>query len=162
MHAIMDDLRTAGRNPFFVAYGASDVTGALGYVNFTVELSRQLAELDLHPAALVHASGSSGTQAGTVVGAARFLPDLGIVGIDIDYERGQLTVQARVLPRQSAERTNYLLQEYGVGDFCRSFQVGEGIDAEKIHAGIADGVLTVHLPKAAELKPRRIEVKSAT
>jgi HSP20 family protein len=83
-------------------------------------------------------------------------------GIDIDYERGQLTVQARVAPRQSPDRTNYLLQEYGVGNFCRSFQVGEGIDANKIHAEVADGVLTVHLPKAAELKPRRIEVKSAT
>ena len=82
-------------------------------------------------------------------------------GIDIDYERGRLTVQARVEPRQSAERANYLLQEYGVGDFCRSFQVGEGIDAGKIHAEIAEGVLTVHLPKAAELKPRRIEVKTA-
>ena len=83
-------------------------------------------------------------------------------GIDIDYERGRLTVQARVEPRQPAEPTNYLLQEYGVGDFCRSFQVGEGIDAGKIHAEIAEGVLTVHLPKAPELKPRRIEVKSAT
>ena len=82
-------------------------------------------------------------------------------GIDIDYERGQLTVQARVEPRQPADRTNYLLQEFGIGDFCRSFQVGEGIDAGKIHAEIAEGVLTVHLPKAAELKPRRIEVKTA-
>ena len=82
-------------------------------------------------------------------------------GVDIDYERGRLTVQARVEPRQSPERTNYALQEYGVGDFSRSFQVGEGIDAGKIHAEIAEGVLTVHLPKAAELKPRRIEVTSA-
>jgi len=81
-------------------------------------------------------------------------------GIDIDYERGQLTVQARVVPRHPPERINYLLQEYGIGDFCRSFQVGEGIDADKIHAEIAEGVLTVHLPKAAELKPRRIEVKA--
>ncbi len=82
-------------------------------------------------------------------------------GIDIDYERGRLTVQARVVPRQPPDRTNYLLQEYGVGDFCRSFQVGEGIDGGEIHAEIAGGVLTVHLPKAPELKPRRIEVKSA-
>lgn len=81
-------------------------------------------------------------------------------GVDIDYERGRLTVQARVEPRQPADRTHYLLQEYGVGDFSRSFQVGEGVDAGKIHAEIAEGVLTVHLPKAAELKPRRIEVKS--
>ncbi len=83
-------------------------------------------------------------------------------GIDIDYERGRLTVQARVVPRQPPDRINYLLQEYGAGDFCRSFQVGEGIDADKIHAEIAEGVLTVHLPKAPELKPRRIDVKFAT
>jgi HSP20 family protein len=81
-------------------------------------------------------------------------------GIDIDYERGRLTIQARVQTRQPTDRTNYLLQEYGVGDFSRSFQIGEGIDAEKIHAEIVEGVLTLHLPKAQALKPRRIEVKA--
>jgi HSP20 family protein len=78
--------------------------------------------------------------------------------IDIDYERGRLTIQARVQARQPEDRTQYLLHEYGVGDFCRSFEVGEGIDSEKIHAEVADGVLTLHLPKAAELQPRRIAV----
>lgn len=81
-------------------------------------------------------------------------------GIDIDYERGRLTIEARVEPRQPPDRINYLLQEYGVGDFSRSFQVGEGIDADKIHAEVADGVLTVHLPKARRLQPRKITVKS--
>jgi HSP20 family molecular chaperone IbpA len=79
-------------------------------------------------------------------------------GVEIDYERGRLTIQACVNPRQPEERTQYLLREYGVGDFCRTFEVGEGVDASKIHAEIADGVLTVHLPKAAALKPRRISV----
>lgn len=79
--------------------------------------------------------------------------------IDIDYERGRLTIHAHLQPRQPEERTQYLLHEYGVGDFCRSFDVGEGIDAHKIHAEIAQGVLTLHLPKAAALQPRRITVK---
>jgi HSP20 family molecular chaperone IbpA len=81
-------------------------------------------------------------------------------GIDVDYERGRLTIQATVEQRQPEDRTQYLLHEYGVGDFCRSFDVGEGIDAEKIHAEITDGVLTLHLPKAQELLPRKITVKT--
>jgi len=79
--------------------------------------------------------------------------------VDIDYERGVLTIEARVEPRQ-AENADYLLREYGVGDFCRSFQIGEGIDAEKIHAEIANGVLTLHLPKTEALKPRKVEVRA--
>jgi HSP20 family protein len=58
------------------------------------------------------------------------------------------------------EHTNYLLREYGVGDFRRTFQIGEGIDAAKIAAELREGVLTVHLPKAPELMPRKIAVKA--
>ena len=79
--------------------------------------------------------------------------------IYVDFERGTLTIHAKVDPRQD-EQTAYLLREYGVGDFYRTFQISEDIDAEKISAEYADGVLTLHLPKAEALKPRRISVKS--
>ena len=88
------------------------------------------------------------------------LPGANADAVDIDYERGRLAIEARVEPRRPEDGTNYLLREYGVGDFCRSFEVGEGIDAGKIHAEIVDGVLTLHLPKAAELLPRKIAVRS--
>lgn len=81
-------------------------------------------------------------------------------GLDINYERGQLTIHGRVTPRHE-ENTNYLLREYGVGDFFRVFQIGEGIDAQKIEAELRDGMLILHLPKAQELMPRKIAVKSA-
>ena len=87
------------------------------------------------------------------------VPGAAAENIDINYERGLLTLHARVEPRQG-EDTDYLLREYGVGDFHRSFQIGEGIDADKIHAEIANGALTLHLPKTATLKPRKVQVKA--
>ena len=77
--------------------------------------------------------------------------------IDIKYENGLLTLQAKVQPRHT-EKMNYLLREFGVGDYCRSFEIGEGIDAEKIAAEVRQGVLTIHLPKSEATKPRRISV----
>ncbi len=80
--------------------------------------------------------------------------------IDVDYERGELRITARVEPRQDP-RTTYLLREYGTGDYVRTFQVGEGIDASKIEAEVNQGVLTLHLPKADEARARKIAVKGA-
>lgn len=80
--------------------------------------------------------------------------------IDIQYEQGLLTIHAKADPRQDESKTEYLLREYGVGDYYRTFTIGEGIDAEGIHAELKHGVMTLHLPKAESVKPRRIAVKS--
>jgi HSP20 family protein len=81
--------------------------------------------------------------------------------LDIQYERGTLTIHGQAAPRQDEAQTNYLLREYGVGDFCRTFQVGESVDASKISAELRDGVLTLHLPKAEALLARKITVRNA-
>lgn len=81
--------------------------------------------------------------------------------LDITYERGLLTVHGKVAPRDEPPRAARLLREYGVGDWFRSFEIGEGIDAAKIEAELTDGVLTLHLPKAQRLMPRKIAVKTA-
>jgi HSP20 family molecular chaperone IbpA len=46
-------------------------------------------------------------------------------------------------------------------DFRRSFVLPDGIDREKITAELKNGVLGLHLPKAAAVKPRRISVKAS-
>lgn len=79
--------------------------------------------------------------------------------IDVNFENGVLTIHGRVRERQPRE-TNFLLREYGIGDFYRSFEVSESIDANNISAEYSDGVLTLHLPKVAAARPRKIAVKA--
>src|SRR5688572_20118418 len=45
--------------------------------------------------------------------------------------------------------------------WVRAFNIDERIAAGQVSAELRSGVLTVHLPKAAEAKPRRVEVKAS-
>jgi HSP20 family protein len=80
--------------------------------------------------------------------------------IDLNFDSGTLEIHAAVAPRRGDGET-CLLREYGVGDYFRSFQISEAIDASKISAEYADGVLKLRLPKAEALRPRKIAVASA-
>jgi HSP20 family protein len=86
------------------------------------------------------------------------LPGVKQDDLDIRYENDQLTIQGRVAARN--EGLQMLRQEYGIGDFQRTFVIGESIDADAINAEMHNGVLTVHLPKAEAAKPKRIAVKA--
>jgi L-cysteate sulfo-lyase len=81
-----DRLRAQGRRPYFVPYGVSNPLGAIGYASTIVEIAQQSRTLGVRPAAIVHCTGSAGTQAGLVVGASVAMPETRIVGIDIDAE----------------------------------------------------------------------------
>ena len=78
--------------------------------------------------------------------------------IDIEYENGQLTLHGKVEERSCQEGACRLMQ-YESYDFYRVFRVGEGVDQSGISADYELGVLTVHLPKAPEAKPRKISVR---
>lgn len=86
------------------------------------------------------------------------LPGVDPDNLDIEFENRQLTIHGKVYRRHSGNRMLY--SEYGVGDFHRTFTIGEAIDSGRISAELHNGVLTLHLPKSQEAKPRRIEVKA--
>ncbi len=85
------------------------------------------------------------------------LPGASPDSIELDYEEGELSIEACVEPRQDAD-TQFLAREYGTGDYRRRFRVNEVVDAERINATYTDGVLAVRLPKVQAAKPRRVTI----
>lgn len=58
------------------------------------------------------------------------------------------------------EKVRTLRSEIGYGEFSRSFDLPDEIDADKIEAHIENGVLTLRVPKAKAVKPRTIKVQA--
>ena len=84
------------------------------------------------------------------------LPGVMPEDLDVRFENPVLTIHGKVNPRHNDIK--FLHGEYGIGDFHRTFTIGEAIDTERISAELKNGVVTVHLPKSEKVKPRRIEV----
>ena len=80
--------------------------------------------------------------------------------IDVNYEGGVLTVVGSHRTEREEEGRTYHVRERSYERFARSFSLPETVKADDIDAHVADGVLTVVLPKAADAKPKRISVKS--
>jgi HSP20 family molecular chaperone IbpA len=85
------------------------------------------------------------------------VPGVDKSAIDIQLEKGVLTVKGTI-DASRYESLRPIYSEYQVGNFVRSFTVSPKIDSGGIAATVADGVLTIELPKAKEALTRRIEV----
>lgn len=91
------------------------------------------------------------------------LPGMDEKNIDIKLSNGTLTIKGEKKEEKEERERDYYLSERRYGSFMRSFQVPEGVDAEKIEASFSKGVLTVKLPKTAEAQKseKTIAVKAA-
>ena len=138
IRTLVDDLRAKGRKPYFVPYGVSNVLGAVAYATTIAEIAQQAALSGFKPSAIVHCSGSAGTQAGLVVGAAISMPDTKVIGIDIDAEPARVRTDVVGLARQAADLLD--------ADFDEAL-----VEVVAGHAGPAYGV-----PHAATIEAIRL------
>lgn len=83
---IAQTLQDDGLSPAILPYGISSPIGAVGYASLCAELAHQCKANDIAPKALIFASGSGGTHAGLALGADIALPDMAVIGFDIDAE----------------------------------------------------------------------------
>lgn len=100
------------------------------------------------------------TEAGENVLVRAELPGLKPEEIEISVEGDTLTLRGeRKLP-EAGEGVNYHRRERESGRFRRIVTLPTGIDTEGVSASFRNGVLTIVLPKAKEVLPKRIKVES--
>lgn len=89
------------------------------------------------------------------------LPGIRIEDLEVTADEGVLTIQGtKTEMRKEGEEGRYHLTERGYGSFIRRFQLPQGVDGEKIEAEVADGMLSVRIPKTALPQPKRIQIKA--
>ncbi|MBN1485036.1 MAG: Hsp20/alpha crystallin family protein [Chloroflexia bacterium] len=85
------------------------------------------------------------------------LPGVAPENVDITFEAGVLTVRGEVYEEKEVEG-ECLCQERRFGKFARSVSLPGDVVADEIKANLADGVLTLRVPKAEETKPKKISI----
>lgn len=89
------------------------------------------------------------------------LPGLSKDDVSLTVREGMLTIEGERKQEDEKEGVNYHRVERRYGKFLRSFQLPVRVQEDKIEAVFKDGVLTVQIPKAEEVKPKQIAVKIA-
>lgn len=89
------------------------------------------------------------------------LPGVKSDDLEITCNNNVLTIKAEIKSEEESKDRNYHLRERRYGMFCRSVALPETVSADQIKADYENGVLTLHLPKAEEEKPRRIPVQTS-
>lgn len=91
------------------------------------------------------------------------LPGIDRDDIDVSVTGDTLTIRGERKSEQEQEDQGWLIRERSYGTFERSLTLPEGVDADAIQADYSDGVLELHIPKAAEaLKPKTHRVALGT
>lgn len=129
MEQLASTLREQGKHPYVIPGGGSNPIGALGYVACAEELLYQSSEQRLRIDHIVHATGSSGTQAGLVAGLTAVRSQIPVLGISVRapkdkqehnvYQLAQRTWEllgiAGELPRDAVvANSDYVGEGYGI------------------------------------------------
>jgi len=80
--------------------------------------------------------------------------------LDISITSDTLTIKGETKAEEEVKEENYIRRERRYGSFCRSLTIPLPVVADKAEAEFENGVLTLTLPKAEEVKPKAIKVKA--
>lgn len=110
MEAAAEDLRREGHRPYLVSVGGSLVRGdmdkplgAISYVRAFSEMQDQALSQGIQVDAVVHSTGSGGTQAGLLVGARAITETCRVVGISVSDEREPFTKVVREIAQDTLD-----------------------------------------------------------
>ena len=89
------------------------------------------------------------------------LPDLQDKDIDVRVTNNTLTIRGERKFEKDVKEENYLRIERAYGSFMRSFSLPNTVSSENIRADYRNGVLTLHMAKREESKPKQIKISSS-
>jgi len=88
------------------------------------------------------------------------VPGIKVGDLSVTAVRNRLSISgSREIPKEQ-ERVSYHRKERAEGSFSRTVTLPSEVDADRVEARYAEGVLTLTLPKAEESKPRQIAVRA--
>ena len=90
------------------------------------------------------------------------LPGIKPDDVEITVENGTLTISGKTQEERSGDEGSYLVQEIRRGSFSRSMTLPQGLEPDKADATFENGMLTLRIPKAEQLKPRQIRISPVT
>jgi HSP20 family protein len=90
------------------------------------------------------------------------LPGVKPDDVDITIENGTLTIRGQTASERREGEGEYLVQEIRRGEFSRSVTLPSGLEPDKASASFDNGVLTLRVPKAEQVKPRQIRIAPTT
>jgi len=132
MQDFAESLIEKGKNPYIIPGGGSNAIGALGYVNCARELTEQASEIGLKVDALVHATGSAGTQAGLVAGLAAIQSDIHLLGIGVRAPKDKQEQMVFDLAQKTADYldTGIKIERDKVRAICDYVGAGYGLPTD--------------------------------
>ena len=80
--------------------------------------------------------------------------------VSVQVDKGVLTVEGAAKVEAPSEPFGETYVGFESGMYFRAFALSDEIDREKISASVANGVLTVRLPKSDSGRSRKIEIKT--
>jgi HSP20 family protein len=89
------------------------------------------------------------------------LPGLKPEDVDITITGQTLSIRGEFKADEKVNRDQYLYRERRYGSFNRQLQLPVRVRGDAATATFENGVLTLRIPKAEEVKPRQIEIKAA-
>ncbi|PHS09658.1 MAG: heat-shock protein Hsp20 [Blastopirellula sp.] len=88
------------------------------------------------------------------------LPGLSADDVEVELKEGVLTISGERKELEKTDDKKYHRVEQKYGPFSRSVQLGLPVNEEGVEAVYENGILTVLVPKAEEIKPHKIKVKT--
>ncbi|MEZ5535023.1 MAG: Hsp20/alpha crystallin family protein [Thiolinea sp.] len=86
------------------------------------------------------------------------MPGVPKEGVEVNVENGTLTL-AGTISMDTPDNMEATYAEVQNARYKRAFTLSRELDSSKIEASQANGVLTLHIPKAEHAQPRKIEVQ---